>query len=105
QRMAENEVTDQQLEKSEEPKFIQALDSKKDAKAKADDAPKNFRQKEDETLQNSSIKSNAASQEQLAGMHAMRGGAFQKVMGNQKDTGKKDTSERERIAGDINGIY
>ncbi|WP_300665659.1 DUF4157 domain-containing protein, partial [Fluviicola sp.] len=105
QRMAENEVTDQQLEKSEEPKFIQALDSKKDAKAKADDAPNNFRKKEDETLQGSAIKTSAASQEQLAGMHAMRGGAFQKVMGNQKNTGKKDTSERERIAGDINSIY
>ncbi|MNU71483.1 hypothetical protein D3C71_609130 [compost metagenome] len=105
QRMAENEVTDQQLEKSEEPKFTQALDSKKDAKAKAEEAPKNFREKEDESLQGSATKSNAASKEQLAGMHAMRGGAFQKVMGNQKDTGKKDTSERERIAGDINGLY
>ncbi len=105
QRMAENEVTDQQLEKSEEPKFTQALDSKKDAKAKADDAPKNFRQKEDATLQGSATKSSAASKEELTGMHAMRGGAFQKVMGNQKVTGKKDTSERERIAGDINAIY
>jgi hypothetical protein len=105
QRMAESDVTDEQLEKSQEPKFTQALDSKKDAKAKADEAPKNFRKKEDETLQGSAAKSNAASQEQLAGMHVMRGGAFQKVMGNQKATGKKDTSERERIAGDINAIY
>ncbi|MGV3609534.1 MAG: eCIS core domain-containing protein, partial [Fluviicola sp.] len=104
-KMAENNVTDEQLEKSQEPKFTQALDSKKEAKTKAEEAPKNFRKKEEETLQGTAAKSDAASQEQLAGMHAMRGGAFQKVMGNQKGTGKKDTSERERIAGEINTIY
>ena len=105
QKMAENNVTDTQLEKSEEPSFQQALDSKKEAKTDAETAPQGFRQQEDTTLQGASQQSEAASQKQLAGMHQMRGSAFQKVTGNQKNTAKKDTSEREKIANDINGIY
>ena len=104
-RMAESNVTDDQLAKSNEPKFQEALDSKKTAKSNAETAPAAFRQKEDATLQTSAAKSEATSQEQLAGMHQVRSGAFTKVLGKQKGAGTKDTSEREKIAGHINGIY
>ena len=104
-KMAENNVTDHQLEISQEPKFEQGLASKNEAKANAETAPAGLRAQEQGILQNTGAKSEAASQEQLAGMNALSQGAVGDVLGKQKATGTKDTGERERIAGEINKIY
>jgi len=105
QKMAENNVTDHQLAISNEPKFEQALDSKETAKENAQTAPQEFRQQEAGALQGNEKNAEKASQNQLAAMHNLRGGAFNKVLGDQKSTGQKDTSERAKISGKINEIY
>jgi len=38
-------------------------------------------------------------------MQQLNDSSVQKVVGDQKTTGDKDTAERERIAGEINAIY
>ncbi len=105
QTMADNDVTDQQLEKSQEPKFEKALDSKNTAKENTKTAPGEFRQQEQGMLANAGQKSGAKGNQELGAMHAVRGLADTKVLGDQKQTAKKDSSEREKIANDINKIY
>jgi hypothetical protein len=105
QTMAENDVTDEQLAKSEEPKFENALDSKNTAKENTKTAPVEFRQQEQGVLASTAQKSGAKGNEELGAMHAVRGLADTKVLGDQKQTAKKDTSEREKIANHINKIY
>ena len=104
-KMAENNVTDHQLEISQEPKFQQGLESKNTAKANTESAPVELRTKEQETLQKNASKAEGSSKAELAGMNALSKGAVGDVLGKQKTTGSKDTSERERIAGEINKIY
>lgn len=105
QQMIENKVTDQQLEKSNEPSFKQGLDAKNEAKKDAVTAPVQLRQKEKGVLQG--VKAGAATKEQvgLAGMHQVRGQLLNQVSGSQTKTAGKDTSERTRIATEINKIY
>ncbi|MCJ8291225.1 MAG: hypothetical protein MJK07_15735 [Flavobacteriales bacterium] len=104
-KMAENDVTDKQLEISQEPKFEKALSSKQEAKAEAEKAPEKLRQDEKGVLNESGEKAEGTSQEQLEGMNVLRGTAVQNVVGGQQETGEKDTSERGRIASEINTIY
>src|SRR5690606_22364512 len=105
QRMAENKVTDEQLARSEEPKFVEAVDSKDTAQENAATAPQQFRAQEGGIRTTSEQTVNAQTQNELEGMHAARGGAMDQVLGNQQATGQKDTSERTRIADEINAIY
>ena len=105
QQMATNKVTDEQLEKSNEPSFTQGLDAKNEAEKDASTAPVQLRQKEKGVLQNA--KAGAAGKEQsgLAEMHQDRSKLLNQVTGSQTKTGGKDTSERTRIATEINKIY
>ncbi|WP_452596838.1 eCIS core domain-containing protein [Pontimicrobium sp. MEBiC01747] len=105
QQMANNKVTDEQLEKSNEPSFMKGLDAKKEAKKDAETAPAQLRKKEQGVLNN--VKAGAAGKEQagLTGMHQVRGQLLNQVAGSQTKTGANDTSERTRIATEINKIY
>jgi len=105
QEMADNEVTDEQLAKANEPTFTTALNSKKEAKAHTETAPTQFRDQENQTLNTSQQNAEAASQTQLSGMQAEREGAMTQVTVDQTQTASIDTAERARIAMEINTIY
>lgn len=105
QTMAENKVTDEQLEKSQEPTFQEALGKKTEAKTIAQAAPNSLREQENAVLQKNANKAENASQNELEGMNLLRGTALQGVGTTQADSSSKDTSERERIANEINNIY
>jgi hypothetical protein len=105
QTMAENKVTDEQLEKSEEPSFQEALGKKNEAKTAAQVAPMSLREQENAVLQKNASRAENASQKELEGMNLLRGTALQGVGVKQTDTSSKDTSERQRIADNINAIY
>ncbi len=105
QTMAENKVTDEQLEKSEEPTFQEALGKKNEAKTTAQAAPMSLREQENAVLQKNASGAENASQKELEGMNLLRGTALQGVGTTQTDSSSKDTSERQRIADEINAIY
>ena len=105
QTMTENKVTDEQLEKSEEPTFQEALGKKNEAKTTAQAAPVSLREQENAALQKNASTAENASQKELEGMNLLRGTALQGVGTTQADSGSKDTSERQRIADEINAIY
>src|SRR3989338_2299746 len=103
--MAENEVTDHQLEISQEPQFEQALGEKNKAKEDSSKISQTARADEGTVLQKNASKSQKMGQEELQGMKILNDQSVKKVTGDQKSTGGKDTSERERVAGEINTIY
>lgn len=105
QKMADAEVTDEQLANSNEPAFTGALASKNDAKKHAKEAPVQFRQQEQETLAQSEANAQAAGEAQLTAMHQDRTGVMAQVSVGQQQTATKDTSARQKVADHINGLY
>ena len=105
QQMAENEVTDEQLAKSNEPSFKEGLDAKGKAKENTESAPGELRKKEQGVLQSTKAGAKGKEQTGLAGMHQDRAKLLKQVTGSQTKTGTTDTSERTRIATEINKIY
>ncbi len=105
QQMSENEVTDEQLAKSNEPSFKEGLDAKGKAKENTESAPGELRKKEQGVLQSTKAGAKGKEQTGLAGMHQDRAKLLKQVTGSQTKTGTTDTSERTRIATEINKIY
>jgi hypothetical protein len=105
QQMADNEITDEQLANSNEPTFIEGLDSKAKAKENTETAPQALRQQEQGILQNAQINAKTTGQLGLQQIHQTRDASLNQVAGQQQETGTVDTAERTRIAGEINVIY
>ncbi|MBT7393551.1 MAG: DUF4157 domain-containing protein [Prolixibacteraceae bacterium] len=105
QAMAENEITDEQLEKSNEPQFTSALNSKKTAQIHAQSAPGQFRNQEQQTLSGNQQQTEINSNTHLLGMHTDRVDIATQVNSQQTETGTQDSAERNRIATEINTLY
>jgi len=105
QQMAEADVTPEQLASSNEPQFVQALDAKKGAQQRAVEAPQEYRQQEQGTLNQAQSEAQTTSQTQLQGMHGEREQLLAQVIGRQDETKTKDEQERDKVAKDIDGIY
>jgi hypothetical protein len=103
--MAEGNITEEQLAKSNEPEFIAALDAKKEAKAQAKQAPAEYRQFEQAQLSQAESEAAAVAQARTQGMHAERASVLGQVQGKQGRTKTKDEAERARIAAEIRKIY
>ncbi len=95
--MEENAVTDAQLAKSNEPKFLEALDSKTEAQTEAKKAPKTYRNIENKTLVAARNKAGIHGNKELHGMFAAKLGSFGSVEKKQGTTEKKDISEQQRV--------
>lgn len=103
--MKEAEVTDEQLAKSNEPEFTDALGAKKEGEKHSAQAPAQVAQKEKAELE--AAKKDAAGDAKAAvtGMHGARQGATARV-GTGKSTAKaKDEAERAKVSGEIKAIY
>lgn len=105
QQMAENEVTEDQLAKSNEPSFMQGLDAKAKAKSNTESAPVQLRQQETSALQSAKAGAKGKEEKGLAGMHQARGSLLNQVNNSQTKTGLSHTAERAHIASEINSIY
>ena len=105
QEMKANDVTEEQLTKSNEPSFTAALDQKKSAQKDATERPKQFRK--DETLMLTQAKAGAQeeSTHALAGMDATRGKNLGMVVQNQQGTKQKDHLTRAKVSATIESKY
>ncbi len=88
QKMAEAEVTDEQLQKSNEPAFTGALDARDEAKEHAAAAPGEYRKDEKGVLGKAKADAGAAELQGLQGMQGARGTAMAQVLGSQ--AGRED---------------
>lgn len=105
QQMAEANVTEEQLQNSNEPSFQAALGAKQEAQTHAATAPQAFRQTEEATLTQAQADSTALASEKLQGMHGDRAQLLSQVVGKQTGAKGKDEAARAKVANDIQGIY
>ena len=103
--MTANNVTDEQLARSEEPAFLAAQDSKKTAQEHAKTAPVEFRKGEQGLLETGQKKAKNFGDKQVEEMFGDRKKLFGKATENQQLSSKNNTSERERIGKEIDKIY
>ena len=104
-KMADAEVTEEQLKKSNEPTFNEALGAKGQAKEHADAAPADFKKDEKGVL--AKAKGDAAQLEGtgLTQMQGSRGQALNQAVGHKEGAKTADEAKRAKVANDIQGIY
>ncbi|MCP4368489.1 MAG: hypothetical protein GY797_10330 [Deltaproteobacteria bacterium] len=105
QQMADADVTEEQLEKSNEPEFQTALETKESAQSDAVEAPTAYRLDEQGVLSQAQSQAVTSTNTDLNVMHNVRGEQLNGVMGHQEETKTEDTQERAEVANHIDGIY
>ncbi len=103
--MADANVTDEQLEKSNEPEFQGALASKDEAQTSAAQAPAEYRADEQDTINTAQTDAAADAQQQTEAMQGDRTELLAQVATDQVETKSEDEQKRAEIANHINGIY
>jgi hypothetical protein len=103
--MADAEVTDEQIDKSNEPTFKGALDARDDAKDHSNKAPGDFRKQEEGVLGKAQGDAAGMEAQGLQQMHGARGQAFQQAVGHKQGAKTEDEGKRAKVASDIQGIY
>lgn len=105
QRMAEANVTDEQLQKSNEPEFTGALDAKDEAKTHAQEAPIAYREGEQAVLADAKAQAMTSAETQIQGMHGVRRGQFNQIGAQQQHTKTGDETTRSDAANRLTAIY
>ena len=103
--MADEDVTEEQLSKSNEPEFQGALASKKEAQTQAATAPQEYRSYEGQEVNQAKAQAVGTAQGHLQSMHGDRAQALAQIAGQQTDAKSKDEVARAKVASDIQKIY
>ena len=104
-KMAEAEVTDEQIEKSNEPEFKSALKTRDEVEKHAEKGPADYRAKEEGVLDKGRSDAEGAEAKELEGMHGARTKSLGKAVEKKGETKTADETKREKVASDIQGIY
>ncbi len=105
QEMADGEVSEEQLAESGEPQFEQAVADKKEAAAHADTAPGEYRQQEQQTIEQGKADAAAETKEGVAGMQGAKGAALAKVVADKGKTKSKDEQKRAEVTAKVQSIF
>ncbi|WP_394666756.1 hypothetical protein [uncultured Chryseobacterium sp.] len=105
QQFAKQQITDEQLAKSNEPDFINALNAKKAAKDNAEKAPKEFKNEESKKLEASKREAQGKTNSTMEGMHQSRKGLLDSVTSKQHKAGEKNTAKHQDVVDKLNAIY
>ncbi len=104
-KMADAEVTEEQLKKSNEPSFNEALGAKDEAKDHSDKAPGDFRKDEKGVLAKAKGDAGGLEGGGLSQMQGKRGQALNQAVGHKQGAKTADEAKRAKVANDIQGIY
>jgi hypothetical protein len=105
QEMIDADVTEEQLSHSNEPEFISALYSKKQAQQNAVEAPVAFREEEQTVLNGSKSQARGSAGFYGKAMHTQRSLMLERVVKKQDTTKTEDEKKRLEISGNIQNIY
>ena len=105
QEMADANVSEDQLAKSNEPEFQGALADKKKAAEHADTAPGEYRQEEKETIAQGKGQAAAETTAGVAGMQGAKGAALAKLVAAKGKTKSKDEAKRAEVTTKIQSIF
>ncbi len=103
--MADADVTEDQLKKSNEPDFQAAADAKQQAQKDAVTAPQAYRQGEQGVLASAQSQAVTTAKTQLTGMHGVRGQAQSKTTTAQQQAKAQDEQKRVEVANELQTIY
>jgi Domain of unknown function (DUF4157) len=103
--MADADVTEDQLKKSNEPDFQGAVDAKQQAQKDAVTAPQEYRQGEQAVLTQAQSQAVTTAKTQLTGMHGVRGQAQNKTTSAQQQAKEQDEQKRVAVANELQTTY
>ncbi len=103
--MKANQVTEGQLQSSNEPEFQQALDEKKSAQKDAVEKPVAFRKEEQLELKVAQTMSGSQATSAMAQMYKGRGTQLDATVKQQHTTKQKDEAKRAEVARTIEAEY
>ena len=102
--LAEEEISDQQLRKSNEPQFTAASDARAAAEGHSSTGPAEVRQAEEGIRSNAQVQAGALLGQGLAGLAGARVKGFGQVTGALGNTKEKDEAARIKISADLEAI-
>jgi len=103
--MKDADVTEDQLQNSNEPTFTAALGTKKGAQESARKAPDDYRAAETPMVEQSKGDAQQGVVAQMADMHGARKGMFGKVDDGKNSAKGKNEDKRKAVSDQLNGIY
>ncbi len=105
QQMADAEVTEEQLAKSNEPEFTAALGEKKKAEQHSETAPGQARAAEKQQLATAKSHAAGAGTQAMSALTAARAGAGKQVDGGKGETKSKDEQKREEVTAKLQKVF
>jgi hypothetical protein len=103
--MKEAEVTPQQLQKANDPRFSAVLDAKGKVAQNADTGPGKYRAQEKATLSSTAAKASSSAKAGAAAMLGVRTGGNAKVLTRQQQQKADDEKKRKDVVDKIESIY
>lgn len=105
QEMADAEVDEKQLAQSNEPQFQGALADKQAAAAHANTAPAEFRQQEQQVIQQNKAEAVAETKTGVAGLQGSKAAALAQLVAAKGKTKSKDEAKRAEVTAKIQSIF
>lgn len=105
EQMKEGGITEKQLERSNEPEFLKALDDKRNAQQQAEAAPNQYRDKEETILGEAQGNVAKKSRRGIKGMLSAKTGSINKVLSTQTTTANSDITKQNEVSRTLEGIY
>lgn len=103
--LADAEVTEEQLAKSNEPDFNEALSAKKTAETDSEKAPAKGKAAENQQLTTAKAGAAASGAAAMTALTATRGQAGQQVDGGKGETKSKDEKKRAEVTAKLQKVY
>lgn len=103
--LEQGNLTEQQLQQSNEPSFIAALEQKKGAQQDSEQAATQLRQDEEQERQTAQSNARQEGQTQMGAMHQDRASIMTQVNQQQQTGAQSYSAEEQKVADHINGIY
>lgn len=105
QEMADADVSEQQLAQSNEPEFQQGLKDKQAAAEHAQSAPVEYRQQEQQVLQQGKAEVGAVTAGGVSGMQNAKASALAKLAADKGKTKSKDETRRAEVTTKVQAIF
>ncbi|HLK05681.1 MAG TPA: helix-hairpin-helix domain-containing protein [Candidatus Acidoferrum sp.] len=103
--MSDAQVTDEQLEKSNEPAFQSAAGEKKNLQKQSAEAPREYRKQEKTALVASAHQAQAIANKHTHEMHGARKHALTAVSAHQAQAKEEEEKKRKEVSDHIESIY
>lgn len=105
QEMADADVSEQQLAQSNEPEFQQGLADKQAAAEHSQTAPAEFRQQEQQVLQQGKAEASAETAAGVTGMQSSKAAALANLVADKGKTKSKDEAKRAEVTAKVQSIF